>query len=259
MDSSGAIAPMKWSGRRHLMRLSRSQTSLAVFAAALAFTLMQAPRIEAQRGQRGGVQRAPREAAPVDLTGYWVSLVSEDWRVRMLMGQKGDWLFMMGTYGSLNAEGLRAANAADPAKEDPCKAYGAAGIMRVPGRLHITWQDDRTLRLDTDAGTQTRILQFGASQPPAEATRQGYSVAAWDRRDLKVVTTRMQPGYYFKHGVPYSEDAVMTEHFALLDGYLFVTTTVIDPRYLNGTYDRTLTFKREPDGSKWSPAPCQVP
>ena len=241
------------------MRLSHrcSKTSLAAVATLVFLSL--ASHAEAQRGQRGGPPRTPREAAPVDLTGYWVSVVSEDWRVRMLMGQKGDWLFMMGTYGSLNAEGLRVANAADPAKEDPCRAYGAAGLMRAPGRLHITWQDDRTLRVDADAGTQTRIMRFSPSQPPAEPARQGYSVASWDRRDLKIVTTRMLPGYYFKHGVPYSEEAVMTEYAALLDDYLFITTTVADPRYLNGTYDRTLTFKREPDGSKWNPTPCQVP
>ena len=240
-----------------------SKASSAALAAALVFFLMPAPRFEAQRGLRAAPARTAREAAPVDLTGYWVSVVSEDWRVRMLMGQKGDWLFMMGTYGSLNTEGLRVANAADPAHEDPCKAYGAAGIMRVPGRLHIRWEDDRTLRIDADAGTQTRFLRFDASQPPAVATRQGHSIAAWERRDLKIVTTRMLPGYYFKHGVPYSEDAVMTEYAALLKDkdadYLFLTTSVTDPQYLNGTYDRTLTFKREPDGSKWNLTPCSVP
>ncbi len=244
------------------MRLTNRGSNISMRLLTVLFLAIAVPQVEAQRGQRGP-SRPPREAAPVDLTGYWVSLVSEDWRVRMLMGQKGDWLFLMGTYGSLNAEGLRVANAADPANEDTCKAYGAAGIMRVPGRLHITWQDDQTLRVDTDAGTQTRLLRFGASSPPAQSTRQGHSAAVWDRRDLKVVTTRMLPGYYFKHGVPYSEEAVMTEYVALLKDkdteFLFFTTSVADPKYMNGTYDRTLTFKREPDGSKWNPTPCTVP
>lgn len=237
---------------------------LGAVVAALTFSFLGAGYVRAEFGQRGASSRSPREMAPFDLTGYWVSLVSEDWRVRMLMGQKGDWLFMQGTYGSLNAEGLRAAESADPAKEDPCKAYGGAGIMRVPGRLHITWEDDSTLRIDTDAGMQTRLLHFGKSQPSAEPTRQGHSAAAWQRGELKAVTTRMLPGYYFKHGVPYSGDAVMTEYVALIpeengDRYLFITTTVTDPQYLNGQYDRTLTFKRETDGSKWNPAPCSVP
>ena len=43
-----------------------------------------------------------------------------------------------------------------PAKQ--CRAYGAPGLMRGPTRLHITWQDDKTLKIETDYGTQTRLL-----------------------------------------------------------------------------------------------------
>jgi len=78
------------------------------------------------------------------MTGYWVSIVAEDWRWRMFPN-KGD-------YGGvpLNAEARKIADAWDPAKDEAageqCKAYGAPNIMRIPGRLHITWQDDQTLR-----------------------------------------------------------------------------------------------------------------
>ena len=230
----------------------------------------------AQRGgQRGtaGPPRPAREAAPIDLTGYWVSVVSEDWRVRMVMAQKGDWQFM-----PLNAEGNRVALANNPAAEDPCKAYGAAGIMRVPTRLHITWDNDSTLHIDTDAGKQTRIFHFGQAQPPAGSpTAQGYSVAQWESRtpnpevggkqsrggELKVVTTHMTPGYYFKHGVPYSGNAVLTEYFARISegpiDYLLVSTVVEDSQYLTQPFAKTLVFRHEPDGSKWSPAACSVP
>src|SRR5437867_3753564 len=112
--------------------------------ALLALFLGPAIAVSAQRGQRGGggPPRPAREAAPIDLTGYWVSVVSEDWRVRMVVAQKGDWQFM-----PLNAEGNRVAMANNPAAEDPCKTYGAAGIMRIPTRLHITWDNDSTLRI----------------------------------------------------------------------------------------------------------------
>jgi len=30
-----------------------------------------------------------------------------------------------------------------------------------------------------------------------------------------------------------------------------------DPRYLNQPFITTTHFKREPDGSKWSPTPCE--
>ncbi len=36
--------------------------------------------------------------------------------------------------------------------------------MSVPGRLHITWQDANTLRIDTDAGRQTRLVRFTAAR-----------------------------------------------------------------------------------------------
>jgi hypothetical protein len=248
--------------RRLLVRW-RARALLPIFGA-VASALLQPDVGEAQQRRQQQPPRTPRESAPYDLAGYWVSLVSEDWRVRMLMGQKGDWLFMQGRYGSLNAEGLRAANAADPVNEAPCMAYGAAGIMRVPGRLRISWEDDSTLRIETDAGEQTRLLRFGTAEPAGGApTPQGHSVARWERGDLTVVTTQMSPGYYFKHGVPYSEQATMTEYFTVIPEpdaeYLFVTTTVVDPLYLDGSYDRTLTFKREHDGTQWTPTACTVP
>src|SRR5262249_37621653 len=129
-------------------------------ALALTFFLAGALNLHAQRGGRGGgaagPAQPPRQAAPVDLTGYWVSVVSEDWRVRMTMGQKGDWEFL-----PLNPEGRKVAESANPAKEDACRAYGAAGLLRIPGHLNITWTDDRNLRLQMDAGTQTRDFHFG--------------------------------------------------------------------------------------------------
>ena len=108
------------------------------------------------------VRRArPRPVAPEDLTGYWVSIVTEDWRWRMVTPAKGDY-----TSVPLSPAGRKAADAWDPAKDtaegNQCKAYGAAAIMRVPGRVHITWTDDNTLKVETDAGTQTRTFHFNA-------------------------------------------------------------------------------------------------
>ena len=102
---------------------------------------------------------AQRAQAPRDITGYWVSVVSEDWHWRMVTPRKGDFTSL-----PLNDEGRRVANAWDPSKEKPadaCKPFGAPAIMRVPGRVHVTWADDATLRIDTDAGQQTRRLHFG--------------------------------------------------------------------------------------------------
>jgi hypothetical protein len=115
---------------------------------------------------------------PIDLTGNWVSVVTEDWAVRMITPAKGDFVSL-----PLNAAGQKAGNEWDPAKDaaDPCKAYSAPALLRIPGRLKIAWQDGgNTLRIDADAGQQTRLLHFTGAEPQGEAGYQGYSAAAWE-------------------------------------------------------------------------------
>ena len=203
-----------------------------------------------------------RAAAPVDLTGYWVSYVTEDWRFRMITPPKGDYRAV-----PLTPEGRKTADAWDPAADartgNECKAYGAAGIMRVPGRFHISWQDDATLRVEADTGQQTRLLRFGPAQTPVARTWQGSSVATWDRagRSLTVVTTNMRAGYLRRNGVPYSENAALTEYFDVAPhpggGQMLIVTTVVeDPRYLQRSFVVSSQFKKEADGSKWNPTPC---
>jgi hypothetical protein len=217
----------------------------------------------------------PRAAAPIDLTGYWVSVVTEDWRWRMLTPPRGDFASV-----PLNAEGVKVGNTWDPsnAAADGCKAYGAAAVMREPGRLHITWDNDRQLRIETDAGAQTRLLIFDKDAKPAgPRTWQGHSIAEWETfaarggatpgqapsrvGSLKVTTTNMRAGYLRKNGAPYSDTAVMIEHFDRLASsgseWLVVITQVDDPRYLSQPYLTSTHFKREPDGARWAPSPCE--
>src|SRR6266700_4456740 len=223
-----------------------------------------------QRGEAPQPPQAPRAAAPIDLTGYWVSIITEDWRFRMVTPPKGDYASV-----PLNPEGRRVADTWDLAKDEAagnqCKAFGVGNVMRNPGRVRITWENENTLRIDTDAGTQTRQLHFGESQPPAQPTWQGHSVASWEMRaqgrgqqqprggSLKVVTTHMRPGYLRKNGVPYSENAVVTEYFDRHSDYgaewFTVTTIVNDPKYLTDKFITSTHFRKEPDGSKFSPTP----
>ena len=216
----------------------------------------------------------PRASAPIDLTGYWVSVVNEDWRYRMVTPAKGDYKGV-----PITREALQIVNAWNPAADEAagnqCKSYGAAAIMRVPGRIHITWQDDNTLKLDTDAGTQTRLFRFATpAAPPAQPTWQGQSVARWERPGPRqsrrsrpdrstVTTTNMKAGYLRKNGVPYSETARVTEYFDVApmpgDGQLIVVTTIVDdPRYLTQPFIVSSQFKKEADGSKWDPTPCSA-
>lgn len=224
-------------------------------------------------------QVTAKEAAPEDITGWWVSVVTEDWRWRMMMPAKGDF-----TSVPVNAEGRKVTGEWDPAKDEAagnqCKAYGAAGLMRLPTRLHITWSDDSTLKVETDEGTQTRLFHFAGKMPAAQAASwQGYSSASWDVSiptnmgfepprqtaglpgSLKVVTANLKPGYLRKNGVPYGANTVLTEYFTRVneaggDSWLLLTSIAEDPQYLTTGFLTSDHFKREADGAKWSPSAC---
>jgi hypothetical protein len=256
------------------MTLRTSITTLGT-AALFALGLLAAPpELLAQaRGGRGGPPAAPptpRAAAPVDLTGYWVSVVTEDWRYRMVTPMKGDYQGV-----PLTPAARAIADTWDPAKEeasgDQCKSYGAPSILRVPGRLHITWQDDQTMKMETDAGQQTRLFHFGEWKAPAgPRTLQGDSVAEWEGGgrgatdgSLKVTTTNLKGGFLRKNGVPYSENASLSEYYEVItqpDGspLLVVTISTVDPQYLRQTFVITSHFKKEPGAAKWNPTACSA-
>jgi hypothetical protein len=264
------------SGVIMIKRAFRTIAPALLVAALLSPTLA-----SAQRGAGGpaGPARSPKDSATVDITGNWVSIVNEDWIYRMVTPKKGDFPGLPLTKAAQDA-----ANAWDPATDGSCKAYGVGGIMRMPGRLKINWAGDDVLKIETDAGVQTRMLMFG-KRPDAgtPATLQGFSAAQWERPnlvpaqvaggiqvgaafqppggDLKVITTNTSGGWVRKNGVPYSPNTRVTEYFDRFKGpdgadWLTVLTEVEDPANFNGPYLTSTHFKREPDGSKWRPKPC---
>jgi hypothetical protein len=257
--------------------MSRARNTIVVIAGVITLGLVAPADAQRAGATAAPPPPAPRAAAPIDLTGYWVSIVTQDWRWRMVTPAKGDY-----EHVPLTPEGRAVADTWDPAKDEAageqCRSYGAAALMNVPGRLHITWQDDRTLKVDTDAGMQTRLLRFGDANTPADAPRtwQGVSVAQVFRPaertadapgvvptggSLSVVTTNLRAGYLRKNGVPYSENAVLTEHWDLYkrpngEEWLTITTVVDDPQYLRTARLVAPIFKKEPNGAKWDPTPC---
>jgi hypothetical protein len=216
-----------------------------------------------------------------------------DWRWRMVTPAKGDYVGI-----PMTLEAKKVADTWDPAKDEAageqCKSYGAPALMSVPGRLHITWQDDTTLKVETDAGMQTRVLHFGDWQAPRDTPRtwQGVSLAQWQGGpagrsnaslllrpaprvpgeepppiprggSLRVVTTNLRAGYLRKNGVPYSADAVLTEYWDLFkrangEQWLTITTLVQDPLYLREPRLIAFPFKKEPNAAKWDPTPCSA-
>jgi len=265
------------------------RTLLAVCVTAGLLLLPNPNFVHAQRGGGGGgggrgngrgagTAQTGQAGAPVDLTGYWVALVTEDWRWRMVTPKKGDFPSI-----PLNNLGRDVANAWDPAKDeangDACKSYGAGNVMRLPARFHITWADPNTLKVEVDNGTQTRFFHFGNGQtvpemkpnPDDPKNWQGNSFASWegvtgrgaDRfGELKVVTTGARPGYLQKNGVPYSANAVFTEYFSKYDeadwSLLVVSTLTEDPMYLQQPHIRSSHYKKLPDSTGWNPMPCSA-
>jgi hypothetical protein len=255
---------------------------LTALALVLALAVAHDVQAQAQGRGRGAAPAGPpptaRAVAPKDFTGYWVSIVTEHWHLRMLVPPKGDYSML-----PLNPEGRKIADSWDLAKAkgetDQCKAYGPPALMRVPGRLNIHWTDDNTLQLDTDSGTQTRTFRFGGAAPPSgqAPSLQGSSVASWEflgqrgrgtgvpkgSGQLRVRTTQMSGGYLRRNGVPYSESASLDEYFDTFtepngDTWLVVTSIVTDPRYLTQPYTSTVPFKKIADRQGWDPTPCKA-
>jgi hypothetical protein len=232
----------------------------------------------AQQG-RGGGGGSAREGALIDLTGQWVSVITEDWRWRMVTPPKGDTASV-----PLNPAGRKVAEAwdltADRTRGDLCKAFGPPGLIRQPGRVRIRWENDNTLLVEFDAGSQTRRLQFGAPRLAGARSLQGHSEAKWFRQpqnrgifgrggavrggSLEAVTTNLTEGYLRPNGVPYGARAVVKEFFDSFtlpeDGtWLVVTTVVDDPEYLTQEFVISSQFKKESDLSRWNPRPCDIP
>jgi hypothetical protein len=253
-------------------RLQRKRIAFGTTVPAALLALSLAPgALLAQAPAPPQTPQTAKAAAPIDITGYWVSVVTEDWRYRMVTPAKGDYASV-----PLTPEGRKLADTWDPAKDEAagnqCKAYGAPAIMRVPGRVHITWQDDQTMKIETDAGTQTRLFSFGAPQSQG-GDWQGISAASWEAvgagrggargGSLKVVTAKMKAGYLRKNGVPYSANTVVTEYYDRTnepngDSWLIVQTIVEDPANLNQPFITSTHFKKQADGSGWAPSPCSA-
>ena len=240
------------------MSVPRSTVWLALALAVGAGSVEAQPADDAASG---------RELAPVDLTGYWVSVVFEDWKFRMVTPDPGIFDGI-----PLNDAGRRLGEAWDPESDaesgDACRAYGAPAIMRMPGRFRISWEDDETLRIDTDEGEQTRLLRF-AETSPGMPSRQGHSVAEWQAAPggggtLKVTTGNLLPGYMRTNGAPYSELAEMTEYINMHelpngDILLSITTRVTDPLYFTGPAMSSTDLRKLPDDDVgWEPTACRV-
>jgi len=261
--------------------------ALGALGALGACALLVASAAWAQPPGRGAALTHPmsaQQAAPVDLTGYWGSIITQDWLYRVVVNQRGNYVGI-----PINVHAREVADAwnrsTDEAAGKQCEAYGAPAILRLPEHLHISWLDPQTLQVQIDAGMQTRLLRFAPTpgQMHGPPSLQGISVAQWmpyqegpgfvgaaTRRGmrahygwLQVTTTDMQPGLLRKNGVPYSGETHMSENWAVNadpegDRWLVVTTTLDDPTYLQVPYILEDIFQKQPDATQWDPSPCSL-
>lgn len=223
---------------------------------------------------------AGREAALADLTGTWVSVVTEDWIWRMVTPLIGDLSNI-----PLNEDAIEIAMQWRPENDvgNECIAYGTPAIMSEPARLRISWENDLTLKMEIDSGMQTRFFHFDENVSPDEPSRQGHTVATWNRgisnpsrgslgaiggfgdkaRTLVAHTNNLIPGYLRKNGIPFSDQTTVTEYFEVLelaDGHtwLFDIIVVDDPVFLREPWVISRNFRKEADDSKWDPQECFV-
>jgi hypothetical protein len=231
-----------------------------------------------------GQATSARAQAPWDPTGYWVSLITLDWRFRMVVPGKGEYLGI-----PINLKAKEFADAWQPGPDEAagkqCEAYGGANVVLVPERLRLGWQDDNALQVQTDAGMQSWLLHFGPAGNMADmpASWQGYAAASWDLHaapqgnpfgpagpqaaphygTIDVQVSHLLPGLIRKNGVPYGSGASVTQYWEQHDGpagahYLTISQILSDPEYLVEPYYTTATFEKEASGSQWNPTPCSL-
>lgn len=223
------------------------------------------------RGQAPAV--SPRATAAVDVTGKWVSVITEEWVSRMVTPRKG---YVRGGGIHLTPEGTKLTNMWDPARDEAageqCKGYGAVGVTRLPGKVRLSWQDDNTLKAEFEAGNQVRLFRFGAAAPSGAPTWQGHSIAQWERAvsqsgqregNLKIMTTQLRPQYARKNGLPVSGDAKLTEYLHVLntptgDQWLSWIGELDEPKYYLEPYHYSWQFKKVAGNAPWNPEPCSV-
>ena len=173
----------------------------------------------------------------------------------------------------------KVADAWDPATDGSCQAYGAAGLMRIPTRLHITWENETTLKIETDAGQQTRRLcsTRRAGGVRRSASLQGFSLAEWERRRgggrgaAQAPARRQSEGHDHEHErrvAAQERRAVqrerrVTEYFDRFaapngDEWLVVTTDRHRPEVSESGLRDQHAFQEGADGAKWAPSPCKA-
>jgi len=177
------MSPHSRNAKCKMQNANTVRFAFCILTSALLAASTNTSRLAAQQAQGAppppAVQQTARQASPIDFTGTWASVVTEDWQWRFVTPIVGDY-----TGIPLNSVGDKTARAwnheADLKAGEQCKAFGAAAINRLPTRLQVSWVDDSTMKLDWDLGTQSRLVYFDKSKRPEGApSYQGHAIGEW--------------------------------------------------------------------------------
>ena len=241
-------------------------------------------RRKAAGSRRAGPPRSARAAAPVDLTGTWVSVVTEDWQWRMVTPKKGDVRQRAAQCRRTPCRRL----CGSVARTVMCEAYGVGGhhadagaaAYQLAGRLHAE-DGERCRSADATAAvrrTPRRPASPSAARPRRDAGKrslQGDSVAEWQgggageidpftgRGDRPGCTALgLAEGANHEHArrtgcgataCPTARTTVVTEYFTRFThpqagDWFVVTTSVDDPTYLTRLVHHQQQFQERADG-----------
>jgi len=198
-------------------------------------------------------------AAPLDLTGYWEPLITEDYKLRMHGVKKGDYNGIALTDAAKAiADRYRPDAGAEELLLDKCVPHGAVRILFTDTRLHIT-RDNNVITTELEAEGQTRRFYLDNRKwPGGELQWQGHSIAYPDGKSmLTVITRHMRPGLLRSNGIPYSEEAVLTEHYTRHGDYFTVIQVVEDPGYLTEPFITSTSFRKIPKPDDWQMGSCR--
>ena len=106
-------------------------------------------------------------------------------------------------------------------------------------------------------------MPVSAASPAGPPSRQGTSVAQWERKSLRVDTSNLLPGYLQYNGVPFSGNLKMVEYFDVIrepggEIWLIDDAVLTDPAYLLRSHKRSTHLRKQPDAGGWDPQACTL-
>jgi hypothetical protein len=115
-----------------------------------------------------------------DLAGYWLSGATQGWRHLTVVPVKVEYQGIPMNPVTGDLAGFWNATA-DGAAAQSCKAYGSGLILWTSGFSQSRWVYSNALRVESDAGRQTRPLRLQptANEVTARLSRQGPMSATW--------------------------------------------------------------------------------